>query len=103
MALNLNQILDLLFSGVLGAVLFKLLSATESFFINKMIQNAYAKAQKWLHKHPVEHAMFLHYDHKHTAKNPRVCTEGHCQVVPYPKSALVRAQKRARLVQQRRQ
>lgn len=92
----IRSLADLAATGVIGAIFFKLLTMTENFFINKIIARVYTLGRKWVGKRPVKHAMFLHYKQRHAAKNPRVCLEANCEIVPYPKSALVREQRARR-------
>ena len=38
--------------------------------------------RKWANRHPIPHAQFAHYHERHQAKNPPVCQEGLCVIVP---------------------
>ena len=61
----------------------KFTSSFESSLMSTFVTQPLTKiVKRLLRNRNVAHAQFLHYHLRHPAKNPRVCHEGQCEVVP---------------------
>jgi uncharacterized membrane protein YbaN (DUF454 family) len=82
-----NYSTDLLLAG-LGAFLIKLWGIAASYILTHyIIDGLFGRFKKWLHHHPVENAIITHYRDEHKKvnpvdKNPRICKQGYCVIVP---------------------